>query len=306
MIQGLRSLLVAVALAPSLAQAMEPIQVGSHSYYVQGVAGLGSRENRNFISNAGFVVTPAGVVVFDALGSPPLARELVAAIRGITSAPIVRVVVSHYHADHIYGLQELKAAGGEIWAQRLGREYLNSETAQQRLEVSRKDLAPYIDAATHLVAADHWIAADEEFNLGGIRFRVLHAGPAHTPEDLILYVVDDGVLFAGDLAFRGRIPYVGTADSRSWIRSLDRLLALAPKVLVPGHGPASHDALSDIRLTRDYLLFLREAMGKAAQELEPFEDAYRRTDWSRFEALPLFGAANRINAYNTYLLMQSE
>ena len=303
---GLRSVLLAVALAPCVAQAMEPIKVGEHSYYVQGVAGLGSRENRNFISNAGFVVTPEGVVVFDALGSPPLARELIAAIRRITPAPIVRVVVSHYHADHIYGLQELKAAGAEIWAQRLGREYLNSETAQQRLQASRKDLAPYIDASTRLVAADRWLAGDEEFSLGGVRFRVLHAGPAHTPEDLILFVPDDAVLFAGDLAFRGRIPYVGTADSRSWIRSLDRLLALAPQALVPGHGPASRDAVSDIRLTRDYLVFLREAMGKAAQELEPFEEAYRRTDWSRFEALPLFGAANRINAYNTYLLMQNE
>ncbi len=47
-------------------------------------------------------------------------------------------------------------------------------------------------------------------------------------------------------------------------------------------------------------------MGEAARNLEPFEDAYARTDWSRFESLPLFGAANRINAYNTYLLMERE
>jgi hypothetical protein len=44
----------------------------------------------------------------------------------------------------------------------------------------------------------------------------------------------------------------------------------------------------------------------AARELEPFEEAYARADWSRFERLPLFGLANRINAYNTYLLMEQE
>ena len=49
-----------------------------------------------------------------------------------------------------------------------------------------------------------------------------------------------------------------------------------------------------------------QAMGEAARNLEPFEDAYARTDWSRFESLPLFGVANRINAYNTYLLMERE
>ena len=55
-----------------------------------------------------------------------------------------------------------------------------------------------------------------------------------------------------------------------------------------------------------YLVHLRNSMGKAAADLEPFEDAYAHTDWSRFEHLPLFRAANRINAYNTYLLMERQ
>jgi hypothetical protein len=47
-------------------------------------------------------------------------------------------------------------------------------------------------------------------------------------------------------------------------------------------------------------------MGEAARKLEPFEEAYNQADWSRFEALPLFRAANRMNAYNTYLLMEQQ
>ena len=47
-------------------------------------------------------------------------------------------------------------------------------------------------------------------------------------------------------------------------------------------------------------------MGPAARNLEPFEDAYLAADWSRFESLPLFGVANRMNAFNTYLLMERE
>jgi hypothetical protein len=47
-------------------------------------------------------------------------------------------------------------------------------------------------------------------------------------------------------------------------------------------------------------------MGQAAKNLEPFDDAYQAADWSRFEHLPLFRAANRMNAYNTYLLMERE
>jgi glyoxylase-like metal-dependent hydrolase (beta-lactamase superfamily II) len=131
-------------------------------------------------------------------------------------------------------------------------------------------------------------------------------GPAHTPEDQVLYLPTERVLFAGDLVFRGRVPYVGQADSRHWIAALGDLLKLEPRVVVPGHGEVSTTAREDLELTRDYLLYLREAMGAAARDMEPFEDAYARTDWSRFEHLPLFKAANRMNAYNTYLLMERQ
>ena len=47
-------------------------------------------------------------------------------------------------------------------------------------------------------------------------------------------------------------------------------------------------------------------MGQAAKNLDPFEEAYQATDWSRFAGYPLFKAANRMNAYNTYLLMEQE
>jgi hypothetical protein len=75
---------------------------------------------------------------------------------------------------------------------------------------------------------------------------------------------------------------------------------------VPGHGPLSDDPLADLALTRGYLVHLRAAMAEAAANLEPFEEAYARADWSRYAHLPLFGAAIRMNAYNTYLLLEQQ
>ena len=299
---------IGLSLAAAFAAA-EPVaarQVASGVWFVQGEAALGSAANRNFISNAGFIVTPEGVVMIDALGSPALAQELVAAVRRVTTQPIRYVIVTHYHADHIYGLQVLKALGATIIAHRAGLEYLNSDTAQRRLEASRVELSPWIDERTRLVPADRWIDADTVLEIGGEKLQIRHVGPAHTAEDLVVYSERSGVLFAGDLVFRGRIPFVGQADSRGWINALSGLIALRPRTIVPGHGPVSSDPLPDLELTRDYLVFLRKSMGDAAADLEPFEDAYARADWSRFEGLRLFRAANRINAYNTYLLMEQQ
>ena len=91
-----------------------PIRISPHAYYVQGMSGEVSHENQGFNSNAGFVVTDEGVVVFDALGTPALGDALVRAIRSVTDNPIRRVIVSHYHADHFYGLQALKAQGAKV------------------------------------------------------------------------------------------------------------------------------------------------------------------------------------------------
>jgi len=301
----LRILVPALLLFGALCASAQPLQaqrLSAHVYLVQGESALGSRENRNFISNAAILVGPEGVVLFDALGSPALARELVHTVRQLTDKPITTVIVSHYHADHIYGLQVFKELGATIVAQGLGREYLYSETASQRLAASIE--AGLVEPGTHLVPADRWIDKETSLRAGGLDLVLTPVGPAHTPEDLAVWLASDQLILAGDIVFRGRVPYVGQADSAHWIAALDRLLAWPVKIIVPGHGPASTDARVDMLLTRDYLAYLRATMGRAARDMVPFEEAYAATDWSAYEKLPLFKVANRMNAYNTYLLME--
>jgi glyoxylase-like metal-dependent hydrolase (beta-lactamase superfamily II) len=301
-------LLAALLLLTSgaLAADLQPIQVTPRVYYVQGNAGIASAENAGFNSNAGFVVTDDGVVVVDALGTPALGADLVKAIARVTPKPIRRVIVTHYHADHFYGLGALKAAGAEIWAHRAGLEYFESGEAERRLQQRARDLFPYVDEKTPLVRADLWLDGDVAFKLGGMAFEVLYMGPAHSPEDVIVALPGEGVIFVGDILFAGRIPFVGEADSRRWLEKIDQLLRLKPTLMVTGHGQVSREPVKDLALTRDYLVYLRENMGRAVEELTPFDDAYAKTDWSRFAKLPAFDAANRVNAFGTYLLMERE
>jgi glyoxylase-like metal-dependent hydrolase (beta-lactamase superfamily II) len=281
-------------------------RVADGVYFVQGESAMGSALNQGFVSNAGVVVSDDGVLVIDALGTPALARRLIEEIAKVTTQPVRTVVVTHYHADHIYGLQAFREAGARIVAHVGARGYIGSDTARPRLQASRDELFPWIDERTQVVEPDQWVDSDLTLTLGSTTVQVRHVGPAHTTEDLAVVLPAAGVVFAGDLVFRGRTPFVGQADSGRWIESLDQLIAARPRVVVPGHGPAATDPERDVALTRDYLKHLRDTMGRAARDLEPFDDAYAKTDWSRFEAMPLFKQVNRMNAYNTYLLMEAQ
>jgi glyoxylase-like metal-dependent hydrolase (beta-lactamase superfamily II) len=280
-------------------------QVSQHTYYVQGVPGMAT-DNEGFISNAGFVVTDDGVVVFDSLGSPSLAWALRQKIRAITNLPVVKVVVSHYHADHIYGLQVFKDEGAEIIAPRGAYQYLDSPVSKERLEERRLSLDPWVNDDTRLVKPDLMIEELYSFSLGGIDFQLNYLGSAHSDGDLALYVVQDRVLFSGDIIFEGRVPFVGDADTRRWLDTLEALETNELVALVPGHGPAADKPVEAVARTREYLAYLREVMGAAVDELQDFASAYEAADWSRFEDLPAFGAANRRNAYQVYLSMEAE
>lgn len=285
---------------------MQVMQVAPHSYHVLGQAGMVSSANQGFNSNAAFVVTAEGVVVFDALGTPALGKRLSSLIANTTKQPIRRVIVSHYHADHFYGLQAFKRSGMEVWAHNAVRDYLATDAPAMRLAERKQSLFPWVNDATRIIVPDRFVGEDTSFKMGGLTFHVMHAGPAHTPEDLMMMVEEDGVLFVGDLMFTGRIPFVADADVAAWIKAIDRVLGFKPRIVVGGHGPASTNAVADLTLTRDYLVYLRDQIAAAFDEGLDFDAAYQRIDWSRFSRLPAFDAANRRNAYQAYLSVERE
>jgi glyoxylase-like metal-dependent hydrolase (beta-lactamase superfamily II) len=280
-------------------------KVSEHVYYVEGAPGIAT-DNEGFISNSGFVVTDDGVIVFDALGTPSLAHKLVEQIKTVTDQPIRKVIVSHFHADHIYGLQVFEDMDAEIIAPYGAQKYIQSEAAASRLEERQFSLDPWVNENTRLVLPDTTVEKSYTFQLGGLTFTVNYMGKAHSDGDLTLLVEPDKVLFSGDIIFEGRIPFVGNADSKMWLETLTRLDTGGLTALVPGHGPASTNPAETISLTRRYLAYLRKVLGEGIDELMPFDEVYAQADWSEFENLPAFDEGNRINAYQVYLSMEAE
>lgn len=282
---------------------VKAVHLHGGSYYVPGLSGAAT-EFEGFISNAGFVITSEGVVVFDALGTPSLANAMLEEIKRLTDKPIKLVISSHYHADHIYGLQVFKEQGAKIWAPKGAINYLESENAENLLDARRTALFPWVSDDTYLVRPDKIIDKDIEFSMGEHHFLISYFGSVHSDGDMSLLNKTDETLYIGDVIFAGRIPFVGDADVKKWIATLDRMMKVDMRYLVPGHGLASGDAQESMSLTYRYLKYLLEKLTPAVEEMEQFADIYDLIDWSDFANEVAFDDANRTNAYAVYLYLE--
>ncbi|MEA3275652.1 MAG: MBL fold metallo-hydrolase [Pseudomonadota bacterium] len=289
--------------APTVDMTLE--QVSEHVYYVQGKAGIAT-DNQGFISNAAAIVTSAGVVVVDALGSPSLAQRFLQLLREVTDRPIAEVIATHYHADHIYGLQVFKDLGADVIAPGGFQDYLDSPSANERLEERRISLYPWVNEDTRSVRPDRVLVEDSLLEMGDVTLHITYLGAAHSDGDLTVLVEPDRVLISGDIIFEGRIPFTGSADTRHWLRILEGLDKEGLNALIPGHGPAADDPQEAVRATLRYLRYTREKMAEAVDEMVPFAKAYEQTDWTEFADLPAFDATHRRNAYGIYLSLEQE
>jgi glyoxylase-like metal-dependent hydrolase (beta-lactamase superfamily II) len=232
-------------------------------YAVLGDTGRGS-EGR---SNAGFVVTKTGVVVIDALASPAQGKTLLRTIRTITPLPVQWLILTHHHPDHTFGAIVFKRAGAKVIAHP-DRRTLASEDGDDAMVsawtgvLGLREMQGFAFADTPDIA----IAHDTTMSLGGRDFVIEVPGTAHTPGDLVIWLPDARVLFAGDLLIEDGVAMVVDGSSGGLLAALDRLEALKPLQVMPGHGRIPAKPLELIHVTRCETLLLREKMRDDVQQ----------------------------------------
>ena len=197
-----------------------------------------------------------------------------AAIRRVSDKPIRRVILTHYHADHFYGLRCLWPPAPRCGAHRAGREYFTSGEAAARLCPAPERPLP-VGGRAHPPRRGRPLAGRRHPLRGR---RPAFPGQLPRPGPFVRRPAGErrgrrrGVLRRHP--FAGRIPFVGSADSRRWLVAIDVLAGL-PKILVTGHGAHSTDAGADLWADPRHLLYLREQMGQAVDEMTPFEGSLR-------------------------------
>jgi glyoxylase-like metal-dependent hydrolase (beta-lactamase superfamily II) len=271
--------------------------------------------------NSVFVVTDRGVVVFDAGGSPAMGEAIVAKVRSVTDKPVTHVVISHWHGDHMRGLQAIKAAfpQAQVFAHPHSRDFI-VET-QDRWLKRRVQMVPNIrkavDAAfekkqdlsgrplireerdwlqkglsitdqldrensrTAYVVPDATFEENMTLYAGGREIQFLHLGNAHTAGDIIMWLPQEKVVATGDVV-TGPIPLMPSPYTNDYVGVLNRIKALGFQTLVPGHGPVEVDT-QYVDLLIDTIRGVSAQMKSLVAQGLSQEEAVAKVDYSGVE-----------------------
>lgn len=217
-------------------------------------------------SNSGLINRGGGLVV-DTFWDLRSARELIENYSRVWREPARRVFNTHHNGDHCYGNQLFPQA--EIIGHRLCAAAMTRENprAMQMLRGMVNSDDPAMAALARALSVWDFegielkppttlIEDRLELDLDGVAVNLIHVGPAHTAGDVIAHLPEQRIVFAGDVLFRLCTPigWDGTFDG--WIEALDRIVALDPEVVVPGHGPLC--GAEGPREMKAYLVYVRE------------------------------------------------
>jgi len=230
-----------------------------------------------FLNNAGFIVGPEGVIAIDSTSTARRARALFAALRRQTDKPVQVLVNTHSHGDHTWGNFVFAPATAIVAHERCREEAIAGGTTAAAL-------FPGVDWGEIRVTPP-FVTFEDRLTLyaGDLRIELRYLGPAHTTGDIVAWIPERKLLFAGDLIFNGGMPLAIGGTIAGWIEALGRLRAFGAETIVPGHGPGCGPQAIDA--VEAYLRFVQDAARRGFEAgIEPLELA-RELDLGPFAAL---------------------
>jgi glyoxylase-like metal-dependent hydrolase (beta-lactamase superfamily II)/rhodanese-related sulfurtransferase len=280
-----------------------PEKVADNVYSAIGATAPGTYANSGHNNNLSFIITDEGVLVFNAGDNYLLAKALHYEIKKFTDKPIKYVVLENAQGHAMLGSNYWKEQSAEIIAHVDALEEMKAHGNEviDRMKTGRRDKGQW----TELTFPDKTFEDKHIIEMGGERFEILHLGSGHSPGDISLWMPKKKLLISGDMAFHQRLmPIFEHTNTAGWIETWDKIEALKPEIIIPGHGsPTNIEEVT--KYTKDYLVFMRGEVEKILENGGGEQDAYK-IDQSAFSHLDTFNDLALQNAGRIYRLMEFE
>jgi glyoxylase-like metal-dependent hydrolase (beta-lactamase superfamily II) len=282
----------------------KPVEVIPNVWSAIGATAPPTYENAGHNNNLSFIVTTDGVVVINGGASYLLAEALHAEIKGITDQPVKLVFNENGQGHAMLGNSYWAKQGVEIIAH-IDAATEFEEYGDQSLRNSKARVKERADKTTVMLPTktfeDTYIVT-----MGGMTIEARYLGPSHSPGDIVIWLPEQSMVIAGDMAFHERmLPIFEHTMTANWIETWDTAFEpLGATYVIPGHGHPTNMAQVR-RYTRDYLVYLRGKIGALLEEDGGLAEAYY-VDQSPYVGLDTFEELATKNAGRVFEQMEFE
>lgn len=296
-------LILVLAYSPAWADELKLVNAGDQIYVHQGIHEDISEGYHGDICNISFVIGSKGVAVIDTGGSLKVGQQLHDAIRKITPLPILYVINTHVHPDHIFG----NAAFLQDKPQFVGHVKLADAMERRRENYTRINNTYLGDAATgsELVKPTLPVQIKTELDLGDRTLTVTAYPTSHTNTDISVWDSKSKTLWSGDLLFVERTPSID-GDIKGWIASIDLLKQSDTAQIIPGHGSIAKDWKTALNNEQRYLNVLLADVRTSIKKGIIMETTMDTAAAGEKDQWVLFDIVNRRNVNNIYPALEWE
>jgi len=274
---------------------LKPIKISPSVYMFVGHNEIVTKQNGGNIANTYWVNTKKHWVVIDSGASYLYAKQAYNIMQKIQKLPVKLVIDTHMHDDHWMGNSFYKEKNIPIYATSL---QANTFKIGQNTRIL-KTLNKNDSKGTKVVSVDNIITKNTNLNVDGYNFEiVVLKKPAHTNQDMFVYMSNEKVLFAGDLLFSERLTSIRDGSIEGSLASLDIMGKYDVKVWANGHG--KYTDLTAFNHMKSYLSDLKTNALKAIEDEIELDDFVNNTDMSKYKNMKLFDRLNKANLDNAF------
>jgi glyoxylase-like metal-dependent hydrolase (beta-lactamase superfamily II) len=290
--------------------------------------------------NSAALIGSDAVLVVDSGHFPALTQRMIADIKSKTAKPVRYLVNTHWHEDHNVGNSVYAGAfpGLAIISTPFTRDSMNEyipkslqieltqypnylEIARKRLQTGKKsdgspvtevdkvfytNMIDVITKHTPQLKESHFLGPNVTFadqlhvDLGGREVMIFWPGNANTAGDVVVYVPDQKLLITGDILV-WPVPYATPSYIGSWVKVLDKLLAMDVSVIVPGHGPVMHDK-TYMKTVRQLLADLNDQVRQGIAQGLSLEQVKKKVTMQSYKDELTQGMPERVYAWDNFFI----
>ena len=244
-------------------------------------------------SNAGLIEDQGETLLVDTLMDLPLTRDMLDSMkRAVPAAERIGTLLNtHSNPDHTFGNQLVEGAviiSSDACLEEMKEHSAPSDDPRGNIRMNWQnfgDAGKFFNEVMWTkfspegfvqTLPTNTFSGEQTIHVGDKEVRFIEVGPAHTKGDVVVYVPEDRVIFAGDILFMDGHPIIWCGPSDNWIKACDLIMSWDVDIVVPGHGPITDK--QGIQGLKDYIEFVQSESRRRYDAGMGYEEAARDID----------------------------